>query len=30
MKERYNGDLANGLGNFVARVLTLAEKEEIH
>ncbi len=29
MKERYNGDLANGLGNFAARVLTLAEKEEI-
>lgn len=28
MKERYNGDLANGLGNFAARVLTLAEKEE--
>jgi methionyl-tRNA synthetase len=27
MKERYNGDLANGLGNFAARVLTLAEKE---
>jgi len=26
MKERYNGDLANGLGNFAARVLTLAEK----
>lgn len=26
-KERYNGDLANGLGNFAARVLTLAEKE---
>lgn len=23
-KERYNGDLANGLGNFAARVLTLA------
>lgn len=23
-EERYNGDLANGLGNFVARVLTLA------
>ncbi len=28
MKERYNGDLANGLGNFAARVLTLAEKEK--
>jgi methionyl-tRNA synthetase len=28
LKERYNGDLANGLGNFAARVLTLAEKEE--
>jgi methionyl-tRNA synthetase len=27
MKERYNGDLANGLGNFAARILTLAEKE---
>jgi methionyl-tRNA synthetase len=27
LKERYNGDLANGLGNFAARVLTLAEKE---
>lgn len=26
-KERYNGDLANGLGNFAARVLTLAEKQ---
>jgi len=25
-KERYNGDLANGLGNFTARVLTLVEK----
>jgi methionyl-tRNA synthetase len=24
MKERYNADLANGLGNFAARVLTLA------
>ncbi len=24
-EERYNGDLANGLGNFSARVLTLAE-----
>ena len=28
MKERYNADLANGLGNFAARVLTLAEKGE--
>lgn len=28
MKERYNADLANGLGNFAARVLTLAEKED--
>ncbi len=27
MKTRYNADLANGLGNFAARVLTLAEKE---
>ena len=27
LKERYNGDLANGLGNFAARVLALAEKE---
>src|SRR3989344_4917309 len=25
-KERYNGDLANGIGNLVARVATLAEK----
>lgn len=25
-EERYNGDLANGLGNFVARVLALGEK----
>lgn len=25
-RERYNADLANGLGNFVARVLTLAER----
>jgi methionyl-tRNA synthetase len=30
MKERYNADLANGLGNFAARVLTLAEKETLH
>ncbi len=29
MKERYNADLANGLGNFAARVLTLAEKEAL-
>lgn len=29
MRERYNADLANGLGNFAARVLTLAEKETI-
>lgn len=27
LRDRYNGDLANGLGNFAARVLTLAEKE---
>ncbi|MBI3046344.1 MAG: methionine--tRNA ligase [Candidatus Harrisonbacteria bacterium] len=27
-EERYNGDLANGLGNFAARVLTLASKEK--
>lgn len=26
LEERYNGDLANGLGNYTARVLTLAEK----
>ncbi|MBU2579614.1 methionine--tRNA ligase [Patescibacteria group bacterium] len=26
LKERYNADLANGLGNLVSRVLTLAEK----
>lgn len=25
-RDRYNGDLANGLGNFTARVLALAEK----
>jgi len=25
-KERYNGDLANGLGNFTNRVLTMVEK----
>jgi methionyl-tRNA synthetase len=29
MKERYQADLANGLGNFTARVLTLAEKENV-
>jgi methionyl-tRNA synthetase len=29
MKERYNADLANGLGNFTARVLALAEKETL-
>ena len=28
MRDRYNGDLANGLGNFAARVLALAEKED--
>ena len=28
LRERYNGDLANGLGNFAARVLALAEKED--
>ncbi len=28
LKERYNSDLANGLGNFAARVLTLAQKED--
>ncbi len=28
MKTRYNADLANGLGNFAARVLTLAAKED--
>ncbi|MBU2101663.1 methionine--tRNA ligase [Patescibacteria group bacterium] len=27
-KERYNADLANGLGNFASRVTTLAEKAE--
>jgi len=26
-KERYNADLANGLGNFASRVLTLGEKQ---
>ena len=29
VKERYNGDLANGLGNFAARVTTLAEKLDL-
>jgi methionyl-tRNA synthetase len=29
MKERYNADLANGLGNFAARVLALSEKEPL-
>ncbi|MEE8131447.1 MAG: methionine--tRNA ligase [Candidatus Paceibacterota bacterium] len=28
-RERYNGELANGLGNFTARVLTLASKAKI-
>ncbi len=28
MKERYNADLANGLGNFAARVLAVAEKQQ--
>lgn len=28
-EQRYNADLANGLGNFAARVLTLAEKEAV-
>ncbi len=28
-EERYNGDLANGLGNFAARVSTLASKEPV-
>jgi len=27
--ERYNGDLASGLGNLVARVVTLAQKFEV-
>lgn len=27
-EERYNGDLANGLGNFAARVLTLGSSQE--
>lgn len=29
LKELYNGHLANGLGNFAARVLALAEKEKL-
>jgi methionyl-tRNA synthetase len=29
LKEMYNGDLANGLGNLVARVLTLGDKNKI-
>lgn len=29
-EERYNGELANGLGNFSARVLTLASKTQIN
>lgn len=29
LEETYDGDLANGLGNFAARVLTLAEKERL-
>ena len=28
-EERYNGDLANGLGNFAARVLTLARNADL-
>ena len=28
-EERYNADLANGLGNFVSRVLTLSEKSDV-
>lgn len=30
LEERYNSDLANGLGNLVSRVLTLAEKTGIN
>ncbi len=30
LKEVYNADLANGLGNLVARVAKLAEKNDIH
>jgi len=29
LEETYNGDLANGLGNFAARVLALAEKIDL-
>jgi methionyl-tRNA synthetase len=29
MKDRYNSDLANGLGNFTARVLTVVEKASL-
>lgn len=29
MKDRYNSDLANGLGNFASRILSLATKENI-
>ncbi|PIP18180.1 MAG: methionine--tRNA ligase [Parcubacteria group bacterium CG23_combo_of_CG06-09_8_20_14_all_35_9] len=29
LKERYNGDLANGLGNLTSRVLAIAEKHKI-
>ncbi|MFH1671639.1 MAG: methionine--tRNA ligase [Candidatus Portnoybacteria bacterium] len=29
LEERYNSDLANGLGNLVSRVLTLSEKIEL-
>ncbi|MEK7560508.1 MAG: methionine--tRNA ligase [Patescibacteria group bacterium] len=29
LMQRYNGELANGLGNFVARVVTLAQKLDI-
>lgn len=29
LKERYNSDLANGIGNLVARILTLAEKSKV-
>ena len=29
LKERYNSDLASGLGNLVSRVLTMAEKDSV-
>ncbi len=29
-EERYNGDLANGLGNFIARTLTLAQNINVN